>query len=275
MNYVPISGLIDSTDVNGPLLALRGLVSDSALLAPPTIGGSQFQSDTVTVDSISVSADMLASLDFRGFSMTAQGNAVYFLQDVTATTTVPVNNPASPIAGWVIGVGVRMAIRGLNVQSNASLSVASLAASATLNATATAFEVQTIGIGLPALPILKGLVNQSIRGFDVSTMAEVGNVVNELIAFLANPANATQIQPQVVGVNFATGSQVQSAAATYGFALWCVQKGNTLSWAQTNPPVFRMAFPSIQPSSRPSTITWSAAARRPPHRLHRDSLRNS
>jgi hypothetical protein len=229
LSYVPISGVTDST---GAVLALSGLVSNSSLLVAPSITGSNFQSDTTTFGGVAVSAEMLASVDFRGFSMTAQGNAVYFIFDVTATQTVAENNASSPVAAWAIGVGIRLAVRGLGIKSSASLNVGSLAASATLNGTATSFEFQTIGLGLPVLPMLKGLVNQSTRGFDVSTLVEVGNVYNDILAFVANAANAGQLQPQVVGVYFSTGAQVQSAAATYGFALRGVQKGLSLQQLQ-------------------------------------------
>jgi len=219
--YVPVSGL---TDTNGSLLALQGLVSDPTLLVPPDTPWTQFASNAVQITPILGTAEMMASIGFKGLSLSGQSNVVYWVLEILATNTVPSSNPDSPIATWVFGVGLRAGVRGVSVEGNAALSLQNLAASATLNGTSTSFQFDTIGVGAAIMPALKGLVDQSLTGFDVSTWQEIGNVIDDLTAFIANPANAGQLTPQVVGVIFATNYVLQGPAATYGWALRGIQQ---------------------------------------------------
>lgn len=231
--YVPLSGVTRSND--GSLLALEGLVSDPSQIVPPTVSGLSFTSDSVAVNTFSVTAELMASVGFPGLTVSGQSNVVYYVVDIAATSTIP-GTSQGPIASWVLGVGIRIAVRGISVTGSAAVSLSNLAASASLNGTSTSFEFDAIGLGFPVMGLMKGLVDQSLTGFDVSTLQELGNVLNDLTTFMANPANASSLQPQVMGVifssaNFAVSAWIPIAAATYGFSLRAIQQGLTAQQA--------------------------------------------
>lgn len=218
--YIPVSGW---TAPDGSLLALQNLTSQPGLITPPQVSWSG--GDSVNVKSFSASAALMASVGFGGLAVSGQSNVVYWVMDILATMDEPGPGGASPVASWIFGVGLRLGIRGIGVSGSASSSVEGLAAGATLKGTSASLQFKTIGVGFPAMKLLGGLVSQSVTGFDVGTLQEVGDLISDFTAFLANPENVKRLSPQVVGVIFETGPQAQTPAASYGWALRGIEKG--------------------------------------------------
>lgn len=225
--YLPISGVVMS---DGSLAALQGLVSSPALVTPPGAPPpGSFTSTGVSVSSFQVSAQMMATAGFGSLvSFSTQAYTVYLIIDVMATLGVPSTNKTSPIATWYYGVGVRVALAGVNASGSAAGTMQGVAANATLNAKASAFQFDGIGVGFGVLPLLTGLVDSTIVGFDAGTVGQLAGVVVDITTYIANPANASQLTPQIIGVVFATQTQVQNAAASWPFALRGISQGTML-----------------------------------------------
>lgn len=228
--YIPVSGW---TAPDGSILALQDLTTQPSLITPPQViwsGG-----DSVSVKSFSASAELMASLGFGGLAISGQSNVVYWVMDIVATMEVPGPGGASPVASWIFGIGLRLGIRGIGVSGSASSTIPNLAASATLKGTSASFQFDTVGVGFPVMKLLTGLVSQSVTGFDVGTLQEVGNLLFDFTAFIANPDNVNRLSPQVVGVIFETGPQAQTPAASYGWALRGIEKGMSYSTLMSKP----------------------------------------
>jgi hypothetical protein len=224
MNYIPVpataEGIIDLPDHAGVRVRLA---------SPPS---GSFTPDGMTLNAGSVTASLISSLGFGGLVLSGSTSVQYYLLDFAATQHIASPDPSDGSQFTVAGVGLRVAFRGISVSGKASYSLGALAASATLNSTATAFEAQTLGIGLnPAsIPVVQSLISSALSSFNVGTMQTLGQAFSQLGDYLAT--NSASLTPGTVGVVLDSGAQIQSVATSYGYALRCIEGGNSLLSAQ-------------------------------------------
>jgi hypothetical protein len=228
MNYTPIAnvpvGRVSRVQVAD--------VPNFELDTPAT--DSPFTPTANQINSASVSAGLLAACGFGNF--VAQGNYTYYLMDLLSTQTQVSTKPTDAVDYWVKGVGLRLVARGLSVSAQAGLTLGGLSAAATLNGTATAFTLSTIGIGSNSLTFLNALLAQSTSGFNIDTLRLLGSAMTELMEFMADPANANELNPDYVGVGLSSATQLESTAASTCFALRNLANGQSLTMAlQTKP----------------------------------------
>lgn len=226
MRYIPISrsarGTVDVPDRPGVRVALR----DPA--------ASSFQPDGMTLTSGSVSSTVMANLDFNLASLSFKGTTTYYVLDFVATQHVAAPNPNDPVQFVVEGVGLRIGVGAQSVSGNAQFSLGALAASATLSGAAatTKFAAQLVGVGpnQDSLSFVQTLIRIAGQSLDVDSLQQIGEAFSQMGDYLA--ASGTQVSPEPIGVILDEGVQVQSAAASYGYALRSIESTYSLLTAQ-------------------------------------------
>jgi len=220
MNYAPVpstaSGAIDLPERPD----VRVTLAD-----PPTDG---FAADGITLNASLVSGSLLTSL---GFQLTMQGSYTYYLLDFAATQHVASPDQDDPSEWSVLGVGLRLGFSGLNVSGKASFNLGGLAASASLNATQSSFQTQTLGIGLDmnSLTFVQALIKASLGPFNLTSIQLVGSAFGQFTDYMTKGSASLTAQP--IGVVLDNAQQLQSVATSYGYALRAIQDGQTLSGA--------------------------------------------
>jgi hypothetical protein len=221
MNYIPVDGtVLDASRA----IAVPGF-PDRTVVAPD-MDATTFAPDSISINSATVSANVMASAGFE--NLLVSGSATYFLFDLFATQSVATPDPKHNLDFVVMGVGLRVGVRGLNVKGAASVSLGALAASVNLSASSTAFSFVTPGIGAQGLTFVRDLAVTAGGAFNVTVMQLLGAAAEQLMDYMADPANAAAMTPLAVGVVLAADTLVESTAASYGFALRSIKNGSSL-----------------------------------------------
>lgn len=234
-DYFPVSGEVDG---NGCLLDLVGTVDSvqGFMITPPAppswTGGGQPQ-----LIEIAGNAELTARLGFGSFDGTAEGSMQYLVVDLLQTQEVPSDFPQGPVEAWVFGVGLRQLLRAANISGDLNADYGSFAAAATLGLAETSFEFQTIGLGIGALPLMRGLILQSLKGWDAGTMVAFGDAWFQLAEHIVTGDPST-FAPRVVGIRLGPFGDVDSIGGTYGFALRAIRAPLTGNAALTAPSSF-------------------------------------
>lgn len=148
--------------------------------------------------------------------------------ELLATETIIAPNPADPLNYYVMGVGIRIAVRRAIASGQAGFSMGGLSASATLRGTATAFKLGALGIGIAGLDFVDELQKQSLSGaFSLDTLQLTGSAVRRGDGLPGRSRSSGQPHPRV-GRGWPR-TQVESAAASFGFALRGISYRVTLS----------------------------------------------
>jgi len=266
MNYAPVPSTAEGT------IEVPGHAGLQVALADAVAG--PFVPDGLTLTAGGVSGTVLSSLGFGG--LVIEGSAQYYLLDFAATQHVAAVNVNDPSQYTVLGVGLRLGFRGVNVSGKAAFSLGALAASASLNATATSFEAATIGVGLDmdSLPFVNALITSSLGTFNVGTLQQLGSAFGQLTQYLTTQGSS--VTPKPVGVVLDSDTQLQSIGTSYGYALRAIEGGNSLISAQGKgvhglpagvqriDPVLAATYSSVldttDPSAQPSGAQKSYAS---------------
>jgi hypothetical protein len=220
--YFPVSGEVDGS---GRLVDLIGVVDSTqgALITPPP-PPPWTNPTALSVTDNYASGELTATLGFGGGqSASGAASAVYKVVDLLQTQDVPSTVSGGPIQAWVFGVGMRMSLSVLNASASVTASYMGIAASATLGGAETSFELQTVGMGFDALPALRGLTLQTLKGFDAGTIEAFGDAWFKLGTYMGT-ANPTAFRPRLVGVRWGTFDAIGSIGGSYGFALRAVRE---------------------------------------------------
>jgi hypothetical protein len=178
-----------------------------------------FRPDVISVKGYSLTAEMVVSLGIQNFVVSGDTSWSYYLYDFVATQSRVTPDPKTQQDATVLGVGLRIAIKAQNLSATASLSLGSVAASATIENITTRIRVIPVGFASAAVPYLATL--SSDQTFTLDTVRALGQATGNLIDFLANPQNAPSVGvPIAVVMN---DDWVETAATSYGFALRGIQ----------------------------------------------------
>jgi len=220
MNYIPIStdskGAIDVPDRPGMKVTLAD--ADTAGFTPAGM----------TLKVAAVSASIMTDIGLGGLLWSGSGNATYFVLDYVATQNLAVASSSLENVYQVMGVGLRLGFRGIGLSTQMSASLGALAATATLNNTASSLQAYLVGtqLNMGSLPLVQSLINLGLSTFNVDTLRQVGGVFTQLADYLTqNGASAT---PVPIGLILNENAQFESVATSYGYALRCIGKG--YSW---------------------------------------------
>jgi hypothetical protein len=234
-DYFPVSGEVDA---NGCLLDLVGIVNSmqGASITPPPppdwTGAGQPQ-----LIEIAGNAELTARLGFGSFDVTAEGSTQYLVVDLLQTQELASDYPDGPVEAWVFGVGLRQLLRAANISGELNADYGSFAAAGTLGLAETSFEFQTIGLGLGALPLMRGLILQALKGWDAGTTIAFGDAWFQLAQHIVNGDPST-FAPRLVGIRLGAFGGIDSLGGSYGFALRAIRKPLTGNAALDAPSSF-------------------------------------
>jgi hypothetical protein len=235
-DYFPVSGEVDAA---GHLLDLLGTVDSGqgVMITPPSpppdwtgVGQPQL----IQTDG---NAELTARLGFGGFDVSASGATKYLVVDLLQTKDVPSDYPEGPVGSWVFGVGLRQLLRASNISGSLDGRYSSFAAAATLGLAETSFEFQTIGLGLGALPLLRGLILQAAKGWDAGTTVAFGDAWFQLARHIVS-ADPSTLSPRLVGIRLGAYGWAGSVGGSYGFALRAIGQKLTGTAANQKPAKF-------------------------------------
>ena len=195
------------------------------------VGDAPFVPDVISVKGYALTADMIATLGMGKFIVSGQTNWSYFLYDFVATQSLVTPDPKDPHDATVRGVGLRIAIAAQSLSATASLSLGSVAASATIHSVTTKLKVVPVGFESAGMDFVTALSTEEV--WDLRTLRMLGQATGELIDYLANPPSPLSGVAIAVVINEAP---VESAATSFGFALRAVQYGKTQDYAESAPP---------------------------------------
>jgi hypothetical protein len=176
-----------------------------------------FRPDVISVKGYSLTGEMVVSLGIQNFVVSGQTGWSYYLYDFVATQSRVTPDPKTPQDATVLGVGLRIAIRAQTVSATASLSLGSVAASATIQSVATNIRVIPVGFSSASVPYLANL--SSDQTFNLDTVRGRGQATGNLVDFLVQNAPSVGIAIAVV----MNDDWVETAATSYGFALRGIQ----------------------------------------------------
>ena len=236
--YFPVSGEVD---VSGRLVDLVGIVDSTQgqLITPPPPPAWTNPTALGLTDNYAT-GNLTAALGFGGGqSASGDASAVYKVIDLLQTQDVAASD--GPVQAWVFGVGVRMSLSVINASASVTASYASIAAAATLGGAETSFELQTVGMGFDALPALRGLTLQSLKGFDVGTVEALGDAWFQLGSYMGT-ADPSKFSPRLVGVRWAPADAIGSSGGSYGFALRAVRWPLSLNAALAKTATFKDGY---------------------------------
>ena len=221
-DYFPVSGEVDA---QGRLLDLLGIVdsTQAELITPPPRPDWTNPGDPVLTQ-MEGNAELTARLGFGGFDASSTGSTKYEVLDLLQTKDVASTAAGGPVDAWVYGIGIRLLLRAANASADLSVNYASFAAAASLGLAETSFEFQTIGIGFDALPLLRGLILQAVKGWDAGTTIAFGDAWFQVLTHIAT-ANPATFTPRLVGVRLGSYDALGSVGGSYGFALRAIRKG--------------------------------------------------
>jgi hypothetical protein len=203
--------------------------------APPLYDDYDFNVSTSTL-----TADGMATAGFSGFTGTFKAGASFFLMDIMFTDPSDVT-----VAGqfaYVYGFGLRIAFGSQSVSASVSGSIASWAASASLQGTSVSATASAPGLASCPLTSLLPLTTES---FNATGFLALAPVISQFMQWIAAPENRSLIQPEIVGYFFVTPSTlVQNAAASFGVARRAVMNRNTLSQLYSSLPGLSKGLPN-------------------------------
>ena len=177
----------------------------------------------MAVKTYSLTAKLMASIGYQDFVVHGDANWSYYLFDFYASQSVVNTNPQTPQDATLYALGVRLAIRALQVSGSASFSLGGVAASATLDNTSTSLQLDLVG--LPKTQALSyALEVGEMNEFDINAIRELGKATGQLIDFLTVPANTSNLTGVPVAVVM-NDEATETAATSFGFALRGIQNG--------------------------------------------------
>jgi hypothetical protein len=190
-----------------------------------------FAPDMISVKGYALTADMIATLGMSQFVVHGQTNWSYFLYDFVATQSLVTPDPTHPQDATVRGVGLRIAVAAQSLSADASLSLGSVAASASIQHVTTKMKAAAVGFDSAGMDFVTALSTEET--WDLRTLRVLGQATGELIDYLANPPSPLSGVAIAVVINEAA---VETAATSFGFALRAVQYGKTQDYAESAPP---------------------------------------
>jgi hypothetical protein len=227
---IPIAHAPVGDDPNRrPVPGMPGVTVDVSAL--PEDG---FSPDTMAVKAYSLSAQMISSVGYQNFVMSGQAGWSYYLYDFYASQSVVNTNTDSPQDATLFALGVRVAVRALDVEGSASFSLGGVAASATLEGTQAQMQLDLVGLP-QAAALSYALDLQALNQFNIATTISLGKATGQLIDFLSTPANVGNLSGVPVAVVM-NDEAVETAATSFGFALRAIQYGQMRSEAEGGTP---------------------------------------
>lgn len=205
---VPVSPYIGTITENGEeisdvVLSLYGVVSAKKIRY-------KLPADTVWKNTIAkweagqVSVETLINLGVKSaVTISNQFKGDVKCYNVEICTEQEVENDKSIEGSLIISakysVGFRMDVMAYDIKNEAKVDApAGLAASSTLSLASTLYQVEVMGGGLEALPLLKPILLASTADFNIQTFEQIGAVEDELFKYIK--ANSTKLTHSIKSV---------------------------------------------------------------------------
>jgi len=195
--FLPTSPYI-ATD--GAITSLVGMASRDKITisgnAPISIGPNA----NVTFTSNQISVEIAASVGFGSMvDLNMEANTHFYLIELHTVNQAVDGMPGSIINKEYYGVSIRICIKAWGFAFDSNVNVGFVAAKASANAAAVAYQVDVLGIRSSDLLSLPGLISGSIGPFDVAKLQAVGASFDDMVRFVAD--NPEECKPELVGVD--------------------------------------------------------------------------
>lgn len=267
-----------------PYIAADGAINSLAGLAdrdkikisgakPPSISANA----TVKQSKSEIFADEVASLGFGDLlDININADTRYILIDLHIDEIGIPGAQGGVVVTEYYGVSVRVCVKAWNFNGAISTRIGDIAAKATANTAAVAYQVDVIGIQASDLTSLPGLISGSIGTFDMTKMQAVGAVFSELSEFIAT--NPEQCQPElsVVSLDFSALRLPFQRSTTSIYCLGRIAAGLSFVDAMANPPAPPQGVPPIDAQAAERLYqAWVGSLEFPPNATQRQRARDA